>query len=118
MQFDGSLRETTAHFDPTRHVAPHVAHELNNLLTVVQGYSERLLLRHHDDPALAPHLRLISEASKRAAAVVREATPPNANDVTSPIQDNTDIWLWGGLAVGMYARLKAQRTSLRQPSRL
>jgi hypothetical protein len=78
---DGSLRETPTHFDPTRHVAPHVAHELNNILTVVQGYSERLLLRHHDDPALAPHLRLISEASKRAAAIVREATPPNANDV-------------------------------------
>lgn len=78
---DGSLRKSTSKYDPARHVAPHVAHELNNILTIVQGYAERLLLRHGEDPALAPHLRLITEASKRAALVVREATPPNANDM-------------------------------------
>jgi signal transduction histidine kinase len=78
---DGSLRESTSKYDPARHVAPIVAHELNNILTIVQGYADRLLLRHSEDPALMPHLRLISEASKRAAAVVREATPPNANDM-------------------------------------
>jgi hypothetical protein len=77
---DGSLRKTTAKYDPTRHVAPAVAHELNNILTIVQGYTDRLLLRHSNDPALVPHLRLISEASQRAAAVVREATPPDANE--------------------------------------
>jgi signal transduction histidine kinase len=85
---DGSLRETPSKFDPARHVAPIVAHELNNILTIVQGYAERLLLRHHDDPALAPHLRLISEASKRAAAVVRDATPPNSNDMFRKQQDS------------------------------
>jgi hypothetical protein len=78
---DGSLRELTSKFDPTRHVAPVVAHELNNILTIVQGYTDRLLLRHSKDhPELMPHLKLISEASKRAAAVVRAATPPNANE--------------------------------------
>jgi signal transduction histidine kinase len=77
---DGSLRESTSKYDPARHVAPIVAHELNNILTIVQGYADRLLLRHSDDPVLMPHLRLISEASKRAAAVVREATPPDANE--------------------------------------
>jgi len=69
-----------AQYDPARHVAPIVAHELNNILTIVQGYADRLLLHHGDNPTLMPHLRLISEASKRAAAVVRAATPPNAND--------------------------------------
>jgi signal transduction histidine kinase len=78
---DGSLRESTSKYDPARHVAPVVAHELNNILTIVQGYAERLLLRHGDDPELAPHLKLISEASKRAAAVVRDATPPDANNM-------------------------------------
>src|SRR5882762_6059300 len=72
--------EAVHKYDPARHVAPVVAHELNNILTIVQGYADRLLLRHGEDPALLPHLRLISEAAKRAAIVVREATPPNAND--------------------------------------
>ena len=62
-------------------MAPIVAHELNNILTIVQGYAERLLLRHGQDPELMPHLRVISEAAKRAAAVVRAATPPKPNDM-------------------------------------
>jgi hypothetical protein len=66
-------------FDPACHVAPVVAHELNNILTIVQGYADRLLLRHSDDPALLPQLKMISEAARRAAGVVRKATPPNAN---------------------------------------
>src|SRR5882672_12300144 len=77
---DGSLREITSKYDPARHVAPVVAHELNNILTIVQGYADRLLLRHGEDPALLPHLRLISDAARRAANVVREATPPSANE--------------------------------------
>src|SRR5450432_4075565 len=76
----GFSHEPAYKYDPTRHVAPAVAHELNNILTIVQGYTDRLLLRHSNDPALVPHLRLISEASQRAAAVVREATPPDANE--------------------------------------
>ncbi len=76
----GGTAETAQPFDPAKHVAPAVAHELNNILTIVQGYSDRLLLRHGQDPALLPHLRLISEAAKRAATVIRAATPPNAND--------------------------------------
>ncbi len=72
--------EAVHKYDPARHVAPVVAHELNNILTIVQGYADRLLLRHGEDPALLPHLRLISDAARRAANVVREATPPNAND--------------------------------------
>jgi hypothetical protein len=45
----------------------------------VQGYAERLLLKHHEDPALQPHLKLISEAAKRAATIVRDSTPANAS---------------------------------------
>jgi nitrogen-specific signal transduction histidine kinase len=83
--------ETTAKYDPARHVAPIVAHELNNILTIVQGYAERLLLRHGQDAELMPHLRVISEASKRAAAVVRAATPPNANDTFRRPQNSRPV---------------------------
>ncbi len=68
-------------FDPARHVAPLVAHELNNILTIVQGYADRLLIRHGEDQTLVPHLKLISEAAKRAAIVVRNATPPRADQM-------------------------------------
>jgi hypothetical protein len=76
-----SRREPNPDFDPTRHMAPTVAHELNNILTIVQGYADRLLLYHGKDSTLVPHLKLISEASRRAAGVVRKATPPKANDM-------------------------------------
>jgi len=65
--------------DPSRHISPAVAHELNNLLTVVQGYADRLLLQQGDDLDLQPHLKSISEASRRAAMIVREATPRNGS---------------------------------------
>jgi signal transduction histidine kinase len=58
-----------------RYVSPSVAHELNNIFTVIQGYADRLFLKHSNDPALQSHLKLIGEASRRAANVVREATP-------------------------------------------
>lgn len=77
----GKLPESTLAFDPMRHIAPAVAHELNNILTIVQGYSDRLVLRHGDDPALAPHLKMISEASKRAATLIRDATPSGASQM-------------------------------------
>ena len=72
----GFPTEPAHKFDAARHIAPAVAHELNNILTVIQGYSDRLLLKHAGDPALQPHLKLISQASQRAAAVIRDATPP------------------------------------------
>jgi hypothetical protein len=68
-------------FDPTRHIGPVVAHELNNILTIVQGYADRLLLRHGANPAIMNELKLISEASRRAATVIRNAKPPNATEL-------------------------------------
>jgi signal transduction histidine kinase len=74
----GQIHESTQKFDSARHVAPVVAHELNNIFTIIQGYADRLLLQHREDPALQPHLKMISEATRRATAIVRDATPPNA----------------------------------------
>src|SRR5450755_2734128 len=66
----GFPHEHAHKLDPARHIAPAVAHELNNILTVIQGYSDRLLIKHADDPALQPQLKLISQATQRAAAVI------------------------------------------------
>jgi signal transduction histidine kinase len=65
--------------DSDRQIPREIAHDLNNILTIIQGYSDRLLLRNAKDMALAPHLKIISEASKRATAIIRDATPSNAS---------------------------------------
>jgi signal transduction histidine kinase len=71
------LHETTQKFDSTQHISPVVAHELNNIIAIIRGYADRLLSKHGENPALEPHLKLISEAAKRAATIVHDALPPN-----------------------------------------
>jgi nitrogen-specific signal transduction histidine kinase len=72
-----ALHETTRKSDPTPHVSPAVAHELNNIIAIIRGYADRLLFKHGENPALEPHLKLISEAAKRAAIIVHDAMPRN-----------------------------------------
>ena len=69
-------RPTAEKSDTTRHMSSAVAHELNNVLTIIQGYADRLLIKHRDNPALHPQLQLISEAARRASALLRETVPP------------------------------------------
>ena len=78
----GHLHE--AKLDPARHISPVIAHELNNLFTIIQGYADRLLLKHGENPALNSNLKLISEASKRAATLVRTAMPPELDMQPGP----------------------------------
>ena len=52
-------------------LAAGVAHDFNNILTVIQGYSECLLARGQE-PATAGPLKQISDAAKRAAALTRQ----------------------------------------------
>ncbi len=68
-------RNLALEFDPENHVSPEIAHELNNILAIVQGYADRLLLKYPGDPALATQLKMITEAARRAAAIIRDATP-------------------------------------------
>jgi signal transduction histidine kinase len=56
------------------HMGRDVAHELNNVLTIIRGYAERMVLKHGDNPALLPDLQLISDNARRAENVVRQAT--------------------------------------------
>jgi len=60
---------------PTRQMSREVAHDLNNILTIIQGYAERMIMKHGDNPALRPDLQLITDNAKRAALVVRQAAP-------------------------------------------
>ncbi len=64
-----------------RHVSPVVAHELNNILAIVQGYADRLLIKHPDDTALQSQLKMITEAARRAATIIRDATPQPEPDI-------------------------------------
>ena len=80
----GALRETAQKFDSARHISPVVAHELNNIIAIIQGYADRLRFKHGENPALEPNLKLISEAARRAAAIVHDAMPPNPSPAVQP----------------------------------
>ena len=75
----GRFHETACKFDSARQMPRTVVHELNNILTIIQGYADRLLLKHGEDPALQPQLRMIYESARRAASLIREAAPPAQN---------------------------------------
>ena len=81
----GTLHETAQKFDSTRHIAPAVAHELNNIIAIIRGYADRLLAKHGQNSALEPHLKLISEAAKRAGTIVHDALPPNPPARPNPL---------------------------------
>jgi two-component system cell cycle sensor histidine kinase/response regulator CckA len=53
-------------------LAAGVAHDFNNILTVIQGYAESLLARHDGDTGLTTPLKQISGAARRAAALTRQ----------------------------------------------
>jgi signal transduction histidine kinase len=78
----GRFQETACKHDSAQQMPRTVVHELNNILTIIQGYADRLLHKHREDPALQPQLRMIFESARRAAALIREAMPP-AQDLTS-----------------------------------
>lgn len=58
------------------HIGREVAHELNNIMTIIQGYAERMILKHGEDPALRPDLQLISDNARRAVSVIKQARKP------------------------------------------
>ena len=69
--------------DSHGHISATLAHELNNLLTVVQGQADRLFVKHKDDAVLAPNLKKISEMAHRAAELVRNAPKLELNPPTA-----------------------------------
>jgi len=53
-------------------LAAGVAHDFNNILTVIQGYSDRLLNKCQDDPSALRQVKQISGAARRGAALTRQ----------------------------------------------
>ena len=79
----GESRPDHPRAEADRHISLTLAHELNNLLTVVQGHADRLFAKHQEDAILAPALKKISEAAHRAAELVRSAPKPAFNPPTA-----------------------------------
>jgi signal transduction histidine kinase len=78
----GENRQENRKPDSDRHMSSTLAHELNNILTVVQGHADRLFVKHQEDATLAPNLKRISEAAHRAAELVRNAPKLDFNPPT------------------------------------
>src|SRR6202012_1427844 len=69
--------------EPQREISREVAHELNNVLTIVRGYTERLLAKHADNAALRTDLQLICDNARRAENVIRQAARGTRNRPTT-----------------------------------
>jgi signal transduction histidine kinase len=70
---------------PQAQIAREVAHELNNILTIIQGYADRMIMKHGENPALRPDLERIADNARRAVSVVRKATPRKAGTAQAAV---------------------------------
>ena len=78
-----NLHHEQTHTNGQRLIGRDVAHELNNILTIIRGYADRMMLKHGHLPALRPELQLIADNAKRAESVIRDS----ARTQTMPIVD-------------------------------
>ena len=78
-----TVHHETPNPDTQKQVGREVAHELNNIFTVVRGYAERMLIKHGENQALRPELLLIAENVKRAEQLVRHSTYPRSRPTTT-----------------------------------
>ncbi|HEY2329775.1 MAG TPA: histidine kinase dimerization/phospho-acceptor domain-containing protein [Verrucomicrobiae bacterium] len=80
-----NLHHEQARPDAEKQIGREVAHELNNILTIIRGYADRMALKHGANPALRPDLQLISENVKRAESVIRHSTLPRVSPVSRAV---------------------------------
>ena len=68
------LHQNLPNAEPARQISREVAHELNNILTIIQGYADQMIMKHGENPALRPQLELIANNARRAVSVVQKAS--------------------------------------------
>ena len=61
-----------------------VAHDFNNILTVILGHTEVLLQMARSSPEISDHLKSIDEASRRASALTRQLLAFSRKQVLQP----------------------------------
>jgi signal transduction histidine kinase/DNA-binding response OmpR family regulator len=71
-------------------MAAGIAHDYNNIVTVIQGYADCLLFKVNGDESLANPLKQISAAAKRAATLTRKLLTFSRKQViqTKPLDIN------------------------------
>jgi len=77
-----SLHQEHPYSDNQKQIGREVAHDLNNILTIIRGYADRMLIKHGDNPALRSDLQIINENVKRADSLIRHSTAPRSRSVT------------------------------------
>ena len=65
-------------------LAAGVAHDFNNILTVIQGYTDCLLMQCKDDNSIVSQLNQIYDAAKRATALTRQLLTFSRKQVIQP----------------------------------
>ncbi len=65
-------------------LAAGVAHDFNNILTVIQGYADLLKARYDGDKELTGPLKQISDASRRASGLTRQLLMFSRKQVLQP----------------------------------
>jgi nitrogen-specific signal transduction histidine kinase len=78
-----NMHQEPSHPDQQKQVGRDVAHELNNIFTIIRGYADRMLIKHGENAALRPELLLISENVKRAESLVRHSTYPRSRSAST-----------------------------------
>lgn len=65
-------------------LAAGVAHDFNNILTIIQGHTALMLRKHATQPGLAESLKQVGTAAERAANLVRQLLAFSRRQVMQP----------------------------------
>src|SRR6267143_3253108 len=65
-------------------LAAGVAHDFNNILTIIQGHTDRLLVKCESNDELNEPLRQVSAAARRASSLTRQLLMFSRKQVMQP----------------------------------